>query len=342
MAKRLVVFNHKGGVSKTTSAYNIGWMLSHKHRVLLVDADPQCNLSGLILGDDYEKYYTDKNTKDQNIKDGVSATFDGRPEPLKAIKCVSPQRAKALFLLAGHANLSEYDAALTFAQTANNAISTLQNLPGAFAQLLTLTEQKYKIEYTIIDLNPSLSAINQNLFLIADGFIIPTNPDPFSIMALDTLTNLLPRWVSWKRGAVNLFANSAYPLPEGTPKFIGVLIQRFNIRKGKAAKPYRDNINDIRTRVSQNAFDAWSKAGMTLPPNQYCDVDKAQYCLGEIPDFQGLLPKSLDAAVPVFELTDQEIKETGPILATFQKNRDEYRRQFEGIASNVSCILNNV
>jgi cellulose biosynthesis protein BcsQ len=41
MAKRLVLFNHKGGVSKTTTVYNVGWMLAEQgHRVLLVDADP--------------------------------------------------------------------------------------------------------------------------------------------------------------------------------------------------------------------------------------------------------------------------------------------------------------
>ena len=56
MAKRLVLFNHKGGVSKTTSSYNIGWMIAKDHRVLLVDADPQCNLTSLILADDFEQY----------------------------------------------------------------------------------------------------------------------------------------------------------------------------------------------------------------------------------------------------------------------------------------------
>ncbi len=128
---RLVVFNHKGGVSKTTSAYNLGWMMAREHRVLLVDADPQCNLTGLILGDDFEKYYTEDITKNQNIKDGVAAAFLGKPVPIQAVTCLTPRRAETLFLLAGHANLSEYDAALTFAQTANNAIATLQNLPGS-------------------------------------------------------------------------------------------------------------------------------------------------------------------------------------------------------------------
>ena len=147
MSRRIVFFNHKGGVSKTTSAYNVGWMLSKSHKVLLVDADPQCNLTALILRESFEKYYVEDDTKDQNLKDGVSATFDGKPVPIKPVNCVSPGRAKNLFLLAGHMNLSEYDASLTFAQTANNALATLQNLPGAFAELLRLTEEKYDIDY---------------------------------------------------------------------------------------------------------------------------------------------------------------------------------------------------
>lgn len=101
MAKRLVVFNHKGGVSKTTSAYNLGWMMSERSRVLLVDADPQCNLTGLVLGDDFEKYYTDDETKNQNIKDGVSATFDGKPVPIQAVDCKSPRARRPFFCLPG-------------------------------------------------------------------------------------------------------------------------------------------------------------------------------------------------------------------------------------------------
>ena len=297
---------------------------------------PQCNLTGLVLGDDFEAYYLDDATKLQNIKDGVAATFSGRPVPIKSIKCVQVERAPNLYLLPGHANLSEYDAALTFAQTSNNAISTLQNLPGAFAELLRLVEKKYKIDFTIIDLNPGLSAINQNLFLTSDSFIVPTNPDPFSLMALDTLKSILPRWVSWKRSAVNLFADSAYPLTDSTPKFLGTLIQRFNIRKGRAAKPYRDNINEINDRVSQIIFPAWMQVGMTLSPEQYGKkLIEEQYCLGQIPDFQGLLPKSNDAGVPVFEVSDMEINETGPVLAGLVEKRELFRRQFSDISDQI-------
>lgn len=341
MAKRLVLFNHKGGVSKTTSSYNIGWMIAKDHRVLLVDADPQCNLTSLILADDFEQYYLDDSTRTQNIKDGVAPAFDGRPVPIAAMTCISPPRAPHLHLLAGHADLSAYDGALAFAQMSNNAISTLQNLPGAFAELLALTEARYRIDYTVIDLNPSLSSINQNLFLVSDAFIIPTNPDPFSIMALNTLRGILPRWATWKQGAVQLYADSAYPIPPGTPKFIGTLIQRFNIRRGKAARPYRDNISEIKARVTDTLFPALSSVFMTLDPADYDSLRDEGYCLGEIADFQSLLPKSYQAGVPIFELTDSEIGETGPVQEGFRERRDGFRSQFIEITDRVVQIMSH-
>lgn len=342
MSKRLVVFNHKGGVSKTTSVYNLGWMLAQTKKVLVIDADPQCNLSSLILGDDFEKYYIEDVTKLQNIKDGVSPAFLGKPLPIGPVNCFSPQKAPSLYLLAGHADLSEFDGALTFAQNSNNAIATLQNLPGAFSELIRLTEEKYTIDITIIDLNPSLSAINQNLFLSAHAFIVPTNPDPFSIMAINTLKTTLPRWVAWKNNNIGLFANSAYPMVEGTPKFLGTLIQRFNIRNGKAAKPYRDNIEEIKESLSTNFVNAIRAVGMLLTEEQYGEkFITEKYCLAEIPDFQGTLPKSQAAGVPVFALTTQDIGETGPVLSNMQEKANNFKQMFSQIAEKIENLLKN-
>lgn len=340
MSKRIVVFNHKGGVSKTTTVYNLGWMLSKKYKVLVVDADSQCNLSSLVLGEDFEKYYIEEATQLHNIKDGVSAAFRGKPQPIAAVNCFSPQKAPSMYLLAGHADLSEYDASLSFAQMSNNALATLQNLPGAFSELLRLTEEKYSIDYTIIDLNPSLSAINQNLFLSAHTFIIPTNPDPFSIMAINTLKSTLPRWVEWKKTALPLFADSAYPLLAGVPKFSGSLIQRFNIRNGRAATPYRDNIEEIKQTLSTTFYNSIQASGMTFTPEEYgADFIANSYCLAEIPDFQGLLPKAHQSGVPVFDLTDEDINETGPVLVGMQSKRTIFTEKFSDIANRLVNIL---
>lgn len=48
--KVIALFNNKGSVSKTTTTFNLGWMLSLLgKKVLIVDSDPQCNLTGLCI-----------------------------------------------------------------------------------------------------------------------------------------------------------------------------------------------------------------------------------------------------------------------------------------------------
>jgi hypothetical protein len=238
--------------------------------------------------------------------------------------------------------LSEYDAALTFAQTSNNAIATLQNLPGAFNELVRLTEEKYNIDYTLVDLNPGLSAINQNLFLCCDLFAVPTNPDPFSIMALDTLKTHLPRWSAWKTGSFDSFKESVYPLTAGLPRFAGSFIQRFNVRNGKAARPYRDNIDEIKNRVVDVLVPLFKKSGMMLPDLVYPPrLLQQSFCLAEVPDFAGLLPKAYRAGVPVFSLRNDEIDETGVVLEGLQIKRDQLYQQFRDVSEILVTLLNN-
>lgn len=335
MSKRIVFFNHKGGVSKTTTAYNLGWKLAEEDRVLLVDADPQCNLTSLLI-EDFDSYYLDEATKLHNLRDGVEVAFKGRPAPITAINCFEPQRRPGLFLVPGHQNLSEFEAALTFAQTSNNAIATLENLPGAFSAFLRQVEDKYDIVYTIIDLNPGLSSINQNFVLASDYLIIPTNPDPFSIMALDTLKTILPRWASWLRQSGPLFAGSSYPLDPEPPKLLGSVVQRFNVRKGRAARPYRDNIAEIKQKLIDDLKPALHHAGMLLGDEVYgIPLLEHGLCLSEISDFQGILPKALAAGVPVFEVSDDEIGETGPVLEQMQNNRERFNQLFIALAAEV-------
>ena len=48
--KTLAIFNHKGGVGKTTLAVNAAdALVDLGFRVMLVDADPQCNLTSFYL-----------------------------------------------------------------------------------------------------------------------------------------------------------------------------------------------------------------------------------------------------------------------------------------------------
>ena len=141
MTRRIAMFNHKGGVSKTTTTFHLGWMLASKgHRVIVVDADPQCNLSGLILGfkgeNEFEQYYEAEGTG--NIRAGLAPAFESQPRAIEPVECVAVDRCEGLFLLPGHIRLSEYEVTLGIAQELSGSIQTLQNLPGSITYVVAL------------------------------------------------------------------------------------------------------------------------------------------------------------------------------------------------------------
>ena len=120
-------------------------MLASKgHRVVLVDADPQCNLSGLVLGykgeTEFESFY--ETQPGRNIRAGLAPAFESRPKEIEAIDCVPVGGNPNLFLLPGHIRLSEWEVSLGMAQELSGTIQTLQNLPGSFSYLLDKTGQR--------------------------------------------------------------------------------------------------------------------------------------------------------------------------------------------------------
>ena len=340
-AKIIALFNHKGGVSKTTTTYHLGWKISTMgKRVLLVDGDPQCNLTNLILGADFDKYYEEDATKQSNIKDAVKMAFEGKPSPIVAIDCYSPAQNPNLFLIPGHMDLSSYDASLSLALNSNNAISTLQNLPGAFYELVKLCSERYNIDYVFLDMNPGLSSINQALFMMSDGFIIPTNPDPFSIMAINTLKTVLPRWKKWSKQSQTLFAESAYPLPDAEMRFIGEIIQRFNLRKGRAARPYEGKIAEIKKAIENILLPTLESNNMAFDISHLIENGiLTDHCLAEISDFGSLLQKANQAEVPVFELDAKTIHESGNVLDQMIQSKNQFDALFTQIASVIMELL---
>ena len=138
MAIQVALFNHKGGVSKTTTAFNLGWTLAEQgHRVVLVDADPQCNLSGLVMGfrgeSDFENFYAAETKR--NIRAGLTPAFESQPKAIEAVDCLPVKGRDGLFLLPGHIGLSEYEVTLGIAQELSATLQALQNLPGSITFL---------------------------------------------------------------------------------------------------------------------------------------------------------------------------------------------------------------
>jgi cellulose biosynthesis protein BcsQ len=220
MAHVVSLFNHKGGVSKTTTTFNLGWMLARKkQRVLIVDCDPQCNLTGMVLGFEHLENVSSiegvRNGQPLNIREALAPAFESRPSLIKPVECVKEPGNDRLLLLPGHIGLAEYEVTLGIAQELSGSIVTLRNLPGSLRYLIDKTIEKYKIDVALIDMSPSLGAVNQNLLTTSDFFLVPMHPDYFSIMAIESLASVLPKWKAWSETAKSLqvLRDAEYPFP---------------------------------------------------------------------------------------------------------------------------------
>ena len=108
--KKIAIFNHKGGVSKTTTSFNLGWSLSKQgKKVLLVDADSQCNLTMYALGaDKFEAHYIEN--PNDNIYSALIPAFKSQPRLIQPVTC--PQITDGLYLLPGHLDFTENEVQL--------------------------------------------------------------------------------------------------------------------------------------------------------------------------------------------------------------------------------------
>lgn len=314
-AKKIAIFNHKGGVSKTTTTFNIGWRLARNNkRVLLVDADSQCNLTQYFMGiEKFNEFYETSNTN--NIKDALEPAFKSRPKLIDAVDCIQNRRNDCLFLLPGHLDMSENEVQLGLSFQLTESVGALINLPGSFNYLFEKLSEKYDLDYIIIDLNPSLSSINQDLLVSSDYFMVPTSPDIFSYMSIKSLAKFLPQWEKWAKKARPLFSNAEYPLPFRTPKFIGYTINDFNLSEGNPSKSFASLMNKISREVVSLLVPSLETEGMILPNNKYSvaaslnerlhsmrQVD--QYCIAEISNFNKLIAESNKSSIPIFELNE--------------------------------------
>lgn len=344
MVKKISLFNHKGGVSKTTTTFNLAWKLADLgKRVIMVDADPQCNLTGMVFGlkkyDDFQSLYQGNN---RDIASGLAPAFESRPEPMKAVECM-PVREN-LFLLPGHIKLSEYDVTLSIAQELSSSLIALRNLPGSFTYLLNKTADAYSADYILIDLNPSLSATNRNFLMTSDYFLVPTSPDYFSLMAIDSLSRVLPDWCEWSKRAqgMNLLKDASYPFPQVIPRFLGTVIQKFRPRGRYPAQAFLRWIHDIQEGIQKKLVPALALNGMMLNDIQYQNAGISKdYTLSIIPDFNSLIAISQEQQTPIYALTKDQLGQQGVVYKQTQESQAEFSKIFIEFADRILKLTMN-
>lgn len=350
MAKLISLFNHKGGVSKTTTAFNLGWMLARRdQRVLLVDCDPQCNLTGTVLGfehlDSTESIEGTEDGTPLNIREGLAPAFEARPSGVVPVKCVEVPGNDNLFLLPGHIGLAEYEVTLGIAQELSGSLITLRNLPGSIHALVEATAEKYNIDIVLFDMSPSLGSVNQNLWAISDFFIIPMNPDYFALMAIDSLANVFPRWKAWRDKAAEMEAlNSAeYPFPDTTPKYLGYVMQKFRPRgQGAPSKAFQQWIEQVENRMTEVLLPVLQNNNLLLDDERYEHAQtRPSEPILQMSDFNALIARSQEHQVPIFELTDQQLGQVGVVLERTKESMERFKDLFLGAADKVIDLISD-
>lgn len=342
MVNIIVLFNHKGGVSKTTTTLNLGWKLAEKgKRVILADFDPQCNLTGMMLDfkdtDQLTKLY--ETHENLNIKDGLAPAFESRPSPLKPIECVFFEERDNLSLLPGHIGLSEYEVTLGIAQELSGSIQALQNLPGSIIDVLQKTALENNADYILVDTSPSLSSLNRNLLMTCDYFLVPASPDFYSVMALDSLSKILPDWFAWATHAseLNVLKSASYPFPKPHPKFLGVLVQKYRPRVANApARQFQNWIDKIERQVKETLVPAFTKSDLMLPISKYTSAGISDnFILSFIPDFNSLIAVSQEKQKPVFTITEKDTGLSGIVLERTMKSKEQLNDIFSTFADKI-------
>lgn len=345
MSKIICLFNHKGGVSKTTTAFNLGWMLATKgQRVLLADFDPQCNLTGMVMGfkgvDDLDGFYSSNPAN--NVKDALAPAFESQPRQITGADCVKVEGIENLFLLPGNIGLSEYETTLGIAQELSGSLLPLRNLPGSLRFMLDATAAKYQIDIILVDMSPSLGALNQNLLTTSDFFLVPLHPDYFSAMALSSLARALPRWQAWAKTAhgIDVLLKADYPFPEPNATFVGAVVQKYRPRNGRASAAFQKWIDQLGAGLKETLLPALEKARM---------IDQKEFTkragitpstpLMEVADFNSLIAFSQEHQVPVFALEQKHSDQSGAVWERTEKSMELFKHAFSECADRLLKLI---
>jgi chromosome partitioning protein len=159
----ICLVNQKGGTGKTTSAVNIGAGLARLgQKVLLIDLDPQANLS-YHLG-----------IKSGEIKASVAEVLEGRARPEAAV--------------IERAGLDVIPSTLALAETE----ARIFDLPGR-ERLLSepLARIKSRYSYILIDCPPNLGVLTLNALVGSDKVFIPIEVQALPLQGLRAIDGVI-------------------------------------------------------------------------------------------------------------------------------------------------------
>ena len=292
---RITLFNHKGGVGKTTLTANIAFALAEMGKsVLLVDSDPQCNLTSYLLADDI----VDSLLEESSENDGQTIWSAVRPivDYNGPGRLVEPLTVGDLKLVPGDIKLSEFEAVLYDSWT-----DSLKRRLGAFrtvASISTLVSQIHRqspLDYVFYDTGPNIGPLNRVLLLDSKFFIVPVACDLYSVRALVTLGQTLSDWLREAKTIADIAPDGAALLPS-SPTFLGYIPQRFKVYGQEMTNQALGYLREIKRRIHDDVSSVLRKHDRDLARPRSQDPQ-----LGDVKDIASLVLSGQREGVSVWE-----------------------------------------
>ncbi len=354
--KIVTLYNHKGGVSKTTSTFNLAsYLADHGKKILMVDADPQCNLTEIALAPTIEKLdskaakSTTASIPDlpgSSILDALNQRIKGDAAFIDISKIKTLKIAERLFLLRGSVDLSSIEDDLAEAHVQRLAMRTnLMRTYVSIGDFLTRLAEKEEYDYIFIDVGPSSGALTRAFFLTCDIFFIPVAPDRFNVQAIGTLGKIIDRWMSEHAQIINQYEDLDLPIRPGTPCFAGAIVQAFKLYAGKPKPGYKLWMSRLPREIAASIKPVMLKHMSNGGQQLYLPTLSNPLAV-QIPDFNQLAPLMQEVGKAVFNIEQNDtacITESGTPWAGNNwtgavARMADYRKLFQKLADILAKI----
>lgn len=333
----LTFFNNKGGVGKTSLIYHLAWMYaSLRKRVVIVDADPQANLTAAFLDEDQiEALWEQKN---------VGATIYQCVKPLTGVgdiaEPVLQQITTDLYLLPGDVNLSGYEEALSGEwpnSMGDNHLYRPMRILSSFWQVMQKAADQVQADIVLVDSGPNLGAINRSVLIATDYIAIPLGADQISLQGLKNLGPTLRSWENgWKKRLDNWQNNAehdAFPdfkLPQGKMQSVGYLCQQHSVRLDRPVKAYDKWVQQIPA--------VYRESVLNTTRDEEVRQEDDPYCLATIKHYRSLIPMAQEHRKPIFNLTSAD-GAIGSHSAAVQDAKRDFKQLAMKIATQIGITI---
>ena len=311
---RIALYNHKGGVGKTTITVNVGAALAKSGKtVLLIDSDPQCNLTSHFFDDEFVNKLLDdsEESNGRTIWSALKPVDDfGRD-----VNVVRPFDTVVdnLYLLPGDIRLSKFELSLTdlWTDCFKRKLGGLK-ATCAISSLVNKLAEDIKADFVMYDTGPNIGPLNRALLLDCDYFVVPVACDLFSVRALSTLGQTLKSWIlDWQ--TITSLAPDGIDLMPGIPKYLGYIPQRFKVYGQKMAKYQSYYSGQTKRRLFSDVTNVLRTVDTSLAP------ETADVSLGEVKEFGTLIQLAQQQGVPLSDVKGGDNDQKEQAVSAFNK-----------------------